>query len=76
MWTLNQTAKGCGNKRVLYILTEDDAHDVARQLGHKRKLTYDQLKRVEKGVEWGLGECWHDVMEAAVEEALREGRKP
>jgi hypothetical protein len=58
----------------LYILTMEDAEAVLEELGHRP--TKDQLDemeyRIRKGVEWGLGECWRDVMQVACEEAWRE----
>jgi hypothetical protein len=59
------------DKKILYVLTEDDAQGVA-QAKFGRELTEHELLRVKKGVEWGLGDCWTDVMEAAVEGAIGE----
>lgn len=55
----------------LYILTEEDAQNVAQE-EFDAKLTEEQMYMVKKGLESGLGFCWHDIMRTAVEEALKE----
>lgn len=55
----------------LYILTEEDAQNVARE-EFNAELTEEQMYMVKKGLESGLGICWHDIMRTAVEEALKE----
>ena len=58
-------------KHMLYILTMEDAEATLHELGHNP--TEQQLEemqhQIQKGVEFGLGECWHDVMRAACEDA-------
>ncbi len=58
----------------LHLLTMEDAEAVLRELGHDP--TPNQLDEMEhdirKGVEWGLGECWHEVMKTACENAWQE----
>jgi hypothetical protein len=58
----------------LYVLTMEDAEAVLEELGHRP--TKDQLDAMErsirKGVEAGLGDCWHDVMTVACEGAWDE----
>ena len=62
------------NGRNLYLLVEDDAHDMLSQITEAKRdtLTDDELARVKKGLSWGLGECWSDIMQAAVEDAIKE----
>ncbi len=62
------------NRRILYLLVEDDAHDMLSQITEAKRdtLTDDELARVAKGLSWGLGECWSDIMQAAVEDAIKE----
>jgi hypothetical protein len=60
------------NRKILYVLVEDDAQDVAqREFG--RELTEDELYQVRKCLEWGLGETATDIMEVAVGEAVTRG---
>lgn len=51
----------------LYILTAEDAYAVADEMGVT--ITDDDMQSIRKGLEWGL-ECWHDVMQAAIENAV------
>lgn len=57
--------------KTLYILTEEDAQNVAQE-EFETTLTDEQMYMVKKGVESGLGFCWHDIMRTAVEEAIKE----
>lgn len=63
-----------GGYATLYVLTMEDAEMVLNDLGFRpTKGQLDEMEhRIRKGVEWGLGECWRDVMDAACEEAWRE----
>lgn len=58
----------------LYTLTMEDAEAVLRELGHDP--SSEQLDEMEhdirKGVEFGLGDAWHDVMRTACEIAWGE----
>ena len=57
-------------ERILFCLLEDDAQDMAEEiLG--RKLTLDELHRVEKGLESGLGD-WSTPLETAIEDLKEE----
>lgn len=55
----------------LYILTEEDAQNVA-QKEFDTTLTEEEMYMVKKGIESGLGFCWYDIMKTAVEEAIGE----
>lgn len=61
----------------LYILTMQDAEAVLEELGHRpTKEQIDAMERsIRKGVEAGLGDCWHDVMEVACDGAWEELQK-
>lgn len=55
--------------KTLFLLT-DDARDLAIQcIG--RPLSDDELHRVQKGLESGLG-CWDEVMRIAIAEATSQ----
>ena len=55
-----------GDDLIVYYLTEEDVQNVAwRQLG--RLLDNDELKQVTKGVDSGMGDCWMEVVEAAID---------
>ncbi|MCD6456678.1 MAG: hypothetical protein J7K81_07835 [Methanophagales archaeon] len=56
---------------ILFLLTDEDAQILAKErIG--RELSYDELERVKKGLEFGL-ECWEEVMITAIEEVADEG---
>lgn len=56
--------------QILYVLQVDDAQMLAAQrVG--RSLTHDELLRVKRNFEWGIGEQWAKIMEIAIDEALR-----
>lgn len=53
--------------KCLFSIGVDDAQYVAqKRIG--RKLTFDELKRVKKGIEFGLELCWEDVLKTAIDE--------
>lgn len=56
-------------ERILWSLLESDAQDMA-EARIKRKLTVTELLSVKKGLESGLGECWHDIMAASIDSAV------
>ena len=57
---------------VVFILTMEDVLNCAEQMDiPKEKITDDVFYQVKKGVEWGL-ECWSDVMNTAISEAIQE----
>jgi hypothetical protein len=50
---------------VIWKLLESDVQEIANQkLG--RELTPDELDSTRKGIEYGLGEYWGDIVEAAL----------
>lgn len=56
-----------GDDLLVWWLSEEDVQDVAyRQLG--RPLDRDELINVVKGIDSGMGDCWMDIVEAAVNE--------
>jgi len=56
---------------ILYVLTEEDAQDVATEV-IRRKLTSKEMVEVKKGIESYFGYCWYDVMEVAIKDATKE----
>ena len=55
----------------IFILTKEDVVECAREMGIPAEaITDDVLAQVRKGVEWGL-ECWSEVMEEAINMALK-----
>jgi len=55
-----------GDDLIIYYLSEEDVQNVAwRQLG--RLLNNEELKEVTKGVDAGMGDCWMEVVEAAID---------
>ena len=56
---------------ILYKLSGDDAQHYARErIG--RDLTSDEMLRVKKYVEYGMNECWTEVVDIAVELTIEE----
>jgi hypothetical protein len=53
----------------VFVLTEADVTQVARQKFGVDELTEEQMHQVKKGVEFGL-ECWEEVVTAALQEVL------
>lgn len=56
-------------ERILWCLLESDAQDMA-EARIKRKLSVVELLQVKKGLESGLGECWHDIMATSMDLAV------
>ena len=55
----------------IFILTREDVIGCAREMGIPEEvITDDVLYQVKKGVEFGL-ECWAEVMEEAINLALK-----
>lgn len=55
-----------GDDLIVYYLTEEDVQNVAwRQLG--RLLDHKELQQVTKGVDSGIGDCWMEVVESAID---------
>ena len=57
---------------VFYSLCEDDILEVAN--AQDIKLTSDEMARVKAGVEKGLGNCWWDIVESAIDDVVSERR--
>jgi len=56
-------------KRIFCISDEDVQNIALWKIG--RKLSYDELYRVQKGIEFGL-ECWEEVVIYAIREITEE----
>ena len=71
MYTINQLKEMYGGEtKVLFYVTEESAHTVARvKLKLKRDLTDDELHSVAKGLEFGLGDDMDVSLKVAVEES-------
>ena len=55
---------------LVWWITEEDVQAVAlRQLG--RKINRDELIKVVKGIDSGLGDGWIDVVESAISEITK-----
>ena len=52
-------------ENIFTIPVEDVQYIAQKRIG--RKLTVEELKRVQKGVEFGL-ECWEEVVGYAIDE--------
>jgi hypothetical protein len=55
--------------RPVFVLTEADVLQIARQKFGVNELTEEQMHQVKKGIEFGL-ECWEEVVTAALQEVL------
>ena len=56
---------------IFWWITEEDVQLIAREkLG--RKLEASELLNVSKGIDSGLGECWADIVKAAIDSAIDE----
>ena len=53
----------------VFVLTEADVTQLARQKFGVDELTEEQMYRVKKGIEFGL-ECWEGVVTAALQDVL------
>ena len=54
--------------KVFYSLCEDDILEVANALNVE--LTPDEMPQVKKGIESGLGNCWWDIVESAIDDVI------
>ena len=56
---------------VIFCITKNDVMQCAERLGiSKEAITDDVLEQVKDGVSWGL-ECWSEVVEEALNMALK-----
>lgn len=69
-----RTLENADARTILYVLTDEDAQGVAEDKGMGGKLTEDEFYTVKKGVESGIGACWYEVMECALE-GVEDDRK-
>ena len=53
-------------EHIFAISTEEAQHYALNRIG--RKLTYDELEQVKKGVEFGLELSWEEVLFTAIDE--------
>jgi len=58
--------------KVFYSLCEADILEVANAT--HEELTEDEMVRVKKGIESGLGNCWWDITKSAIDDILVERR--
>ena len=52
-------------QRPIFTITSEEVQKIAKEV-IGRELTEEELRRVKKGIEFGL-ECWEDVVRAAIE---------
>jgi hypothetical protein len=64
---LKEWAERLPESEILYVLTAGDANGFAG-----RKLTGQELDAVQDDVERGMGNCWGEIMEDAVHDAIRD----
>jgi len=57
------------DKRILFVVTEDDIQEVAKRL-IGRELTEEEIRKASKGVEEGLSYGLDIVLKTAVEDAV------
>lgn len=57
----------------VYRLIGDDIDQVAEEMGEK--LTEAEVVHVKKGIESGMGNCWHDIVESAIQDVVMSRRK-
>jgi len=54
--------------KVFYSLCEDDILEVAA--AEDVELTEEEMPQVKKGIESGLGNCWWDIVESAIDDVI------
>ena len=54
-------------RTTLFILTDEDAQEVAKDSGLTTPLTADELRLIQHGVAAGLGAAQHDCLDAAID---------
>lgn len=57
---------------LFWWITEEDIQLIAEEK-LRRKLCTEELMQVSKGIDSGLGECWTDIVKAAIDSAIDEG---
>ena len=57
-----------GEEDVIYKLVREDIEEVARAQGVE--LTEEEMPQVKKGIESGLGNCWWDIVESAIDDVI------
>lgn len=57
----------------VYRLTGDDIDQVAEEMGEK--LTEAEVAHVQKGIDAGFGNCWHDIVESAIQDVVTSRRE-
>lgn len=70
-WTVTHVFSKNG---VFYSLCEADILEVAN--AQDIKLTPDEMARAKAGVEKGLGNCWWDIVESAIDDVIAERHIP
>lgn len=55
----------------VFVITEDDVQEIAREELGVESLTPEQMHRVKVGLSYGLGD-WGEIVRIAIEEALKE----
>jgi len=54
-------------RTTLFILTDEDAQQVAKEGGLATPLTVDELRRIQRGVDAGMGAAQYDCLDAAID---------
>ena len=54
--------------KVFYSLCEDDILEVAA--AEDVEMTEEEMPQVKKGIESGLGNCWWDIVESAIDDVI------
>lgn len=57
----------------VYRLIGDDIDQVAKEMGVK--LTEAERAHVQKGIDAGFGNCWHDIVESAIQDVVTSRRE-
>lgn len=65
MFTYKSLSSELNDDEYLWVLSVEDVQDMAQDMLN-RKLNYDEIYSVKKGIEWGMWE-WKGVVKAAIE---------
>ena len=57
----------------VYRLIPEDIETVAEEMGEK--LTEAEVVHVQKGIDAGFGNCWHDIVESAIQDVVMSRRE-